>query len=207
MIGLPTETDEDVGEIARLVFRLRDAVRAEKLAPPSFNVSVSTFVPKPHTPFQWCPQADIEAIRHKQQILKSSLRAKSVNLSWHDSEMSTVEGMLARGDRRLGRVIENAFLAGGRFDSWSEHFSFDRWMEAAASAGVDPGFYLMRERGEGEVFPWDHLDFGVQKEFLREELRRAMEASLTADCRWGDCSDCGACGRLGFEPRLLGVDG
>jgi radical SAM family uncharacterized protein len=207
MIGLPTETDEDVGEIARLVFRLRDTVRAEKLVPPSFKVSVSTFVPKSHTPFQWCALEDIETIRRKQQILKSTLRAKSVKLSWHDSEMSTVEGMLARGDRRLGRVVEKVFSSGGRFDSWSEHFDFSRWMDAAASEGVDPAFYLGRERDPDEVFPWDHLDFGVEKEFLRAEFRRAMEAALTDDCRSGDCADCGACERLGLEPRLLGVDG
>lgn len=205
MIGLPTETDQDVEEIAGLVYRLRDAVRAEKLTPPSFNVSVSTFIPKAHTPFQWCAQADIETIRRKQQILKSSLRARSVNLSWHDSEMSTVEGMLACGDRRLGRLVEQVWSSGARFDSWTEHFDFDRWMDAARGLGIDPGFYLERERASDEVFPWDHLDFGLDKGFLRDEFERALEAGLTADCRQAECAGCGVCERLGTEPVLKGV--
>lgn len=205
MIGLPTETEDDVAEISKLVFRLRDAAKSEGLAPPSFNVSVSTFVPKAHTPFQWCAQDDMETIRRKQDMLKSTLRAKSVNLSWHDREMSTVEGLLARGDRRLGRLVERAWRQGGRFDSWSEHFSFDRWMSAAAEEGIDASFYVERERAADEVFPWDHLDFGLDKAFLREEFERGMRAERTADCRWGECAECGVCGRLGVETSLKGA--
>ncbi|MHB8893905.1 MAG: TIGR03960 family B12-binding radical SAM protein [Candidatus Geothermincolia bacterium] len=205
MIGLPTETDEDVLEISKLVFRLRDAVKAEGLAPPSLNISVSTFVPKPHTPFQWCGQDSMESIRRKQGLLKSSLRAKSVNLSWHDSEMSTIEGLLARGDRRMGRVVERAWAAGGRFDSWSEHFDFARWQEAAEAEGLDPSFYISRERVADEVFPWDHLDFGVSREYLRGEYEKAMTAQTTGDCRFGDCGDCGVCDRPGVEPVLKGT--
>jgi radical SAM family uncharacterized protein len=205
MIGLPTETDEDVREISSLVFRLRDAVKAGGLQPPSFNVSVSTFVPKPHTPFQWCAQDGIETIRRKQGILKSSLRARSIKLSWHDSEMSTIEGFLARGDRRLGPIIERAWASGGRFDSWSEHFDQERWLNAATAVGIDPSFYLSRERGAEELFPWDHLDFGVDKSFLRDEYERAINAETTLDCRTDGCADCGACGNLGVEPILKGV--
>ncbi len=204
MIGLPTETDQDVEEIGRLVFRLRDAVRKEGLAPPSFNVSVSTLVPKAHTPFQWHPQERMEEVRRKQDILKSSLRAKSVNLSWHDRQMSEVEGLLARGDRRLARVIERAWASGGRFDSWSEHFNFDRWESAWREEGVDPDFYSHRERGLDEVLPWDHLDFGLDKEFLRREYDRAFRGESSADCRDGDCVECGVCPGLDTELTLKG---
>lgn len=204
MIGLPTETEQDVEEIGRLVFRLRDAVRKEGLTPPSFNVSVSTFVPKAHTPFQWHPQERMEEVRRKQDILKSSLRARSVNLSWHDRQMSEVEGLLARGDRRLSRVIEHAWASGGRFDSWSEHFDFERWESAWRSEGVDPDFYSHRERGLDEVLPWDHLDFGLDKEFLRREFDRAFRAESSADCRSGECIDCGVCPGLATELTLKG---
>ena len=204
MIGLPTETDEDVQEISKLVFRLRDVVRKEGLAPPSFNVSVSTFVPKPHTPFQWSPQERMDSVKRKQDILKSSLRARSVNLSWHDREMSTVEGFIARGDRKLAKVIERAWALGGRFDAWSEHFDFSRWQEAWRSERLDPDFYLHRERAADEVFPWDHLDFGLDKRFLREEHERALREEISSDCRDGACVECGVCPGLDTEPDLKG---
>jgi radical SAM family uncharacterized protein len=207
MIGLPTETDEDVEAIGRLVYRLRDAVKAEGLAPPSFNVSVSTFVPKSHTPFQWCAQDTIETVRRKQDIIKSALRSKNVNLSWHDVEMSTVEGMLARGDRTLAPVIQAAWESGARFDSWSEHFDIGRWMDAARLQGVDPGSFVWRERDADEVLPWDHLSFGLEKSFLRLELEKAMRAEVTADCRTAGCTDCGVCQALGVEPVLKGERG
>ncbi len=204
MIGLPTETDEDVEDIGRLVYRLRDAVRKEGLAPPSFNVSVSTFVPKPHTPFQWFGQERMEAIDRKQDILKSALRARSVNLSWHDREMSTVEGFLSRGDRRLSKVIERAWAAGARFDSWSESFDFARWREAWESEGIDPDFYVHRERGRDEFFPWDHLDFGLDKSFLYIEYERAFSGETSPDCRDGSCTECGVCAALDTELSLKG---
>ncbi|MFH1149620.1 MAG: TIGR03960 family B12-binding radical SAM protein [Actinomycetota bacterium] len=204
MIGLPTETDEDVDGIAALVFRLRDAVRAQGLAPPAINVSVSTFVPKPHTPFQWCAQDDLETIRRKQDALKSGLRSRAVNLSWHDAGMSVVEGLLARGDRRLGAVIEDAWSAGGRFDAWSDRFDHARWRDACDRAGIDPAFYLQRERPLDEVFPWEHLDLGVTREFLAGEYQRAMRAETSPDCRAGTCIECGACERLDRAQVLKG---
>ncbi|MDD5748276.1 MAG: TIGR03960 family B12-binding radical SAM protein, partial [Actinomycetota bacterium] len=161
MIGLPTETEDDVIEIAKLTYRLRDAVRARGFAPPSFNISVSTFVPKPHTPFQWSAQEGIASIERKQKILVQNLRSKAVNLSWHDKEMSTIESILARGDRRLHRVIEVAWRKGAKFDAWSENFDFSRWEEAFGEAGLDMEFYLTRERLRDEIFPWDHLDYGL----------------------------------------------
>ncbi len=193
MIGLPTERDEDIEEIPKLVFRLRDAVRAEGFPPPSFNISVSSFVPKAHTPFQWCAQETLDSLERKQRILRSALQTRGVNLSWHDKHMSAVEGLLARGDRRLGKVIENAWKKGARFDSWSEHFSFPVWEESCVEAGVDIGFFLFRERDEKEIFPWDHLNFGPSKEFLFREYQRALSCEITPDCRYDECYGCGAC--------------
>jgi radical SAM family uncharacterized protein len=205
MIGLPTETDADVEEIPRLVYRLRNSVRAEGMPPPSFNVSVSTFVPKPHTPFQWAAQDSIEAIERKQDILKSGLRSKGVKLSWHDRYMSTIEGLLARGDRRLSAVLREAWAAGARFDSWSEHFDSTRWLEACSRASVDPAFYVHRERAEDEILPWSHLDFGVDRRFLRDEYRRALAGEPSPDCRSGECTECGVCDVIEAEPALKGT--
>jgi len=193
MIGLPTETDKDVSEIPKLIFRLRDAIRAEGLAPPAFNISVSSFVPKAHTPFQWCAQETLASLEGKQRMLRSALQVRGVNLSWHDRYMSTVEGLLSRGDRRLGRVIETAWRKGAKFDSWSEHFRFSVWEESCLENGVDIEFYLHRERDPDEIFPWDHLHFGPSKDFLFREYRRALSSELTVDCRFGDCYGCGAC--------------
>ncbi|HEY5532853.1 MAG TPA: TIGR03960 family B12-binding radical SAM protein [Candidatus Anoxymicrobiaceae bacterium] len=204
MIGLPTETDEDVAEISKLVFRLRDAVKKEGLPPPSLNVSVSTFVPKPHTPFQWFGQERMEDVGRKQDILKSTLRARSVNLSWHDREMSTVEGFLSRGDRRLGGVIERVWSAGARFDSWSEQFDLERWRSAWQAERLDPDFYVHRERGEHEVLPWDHLDFGLDKRFLFQEYEKAATGEISNDCRDGSCLDCGVCPDIDTEVVLKG---
>jgi radical SAM family uncharacterized protein len=204
MIGLPTETDQDVEEIGRLVFRMRDAVKNAKLPPPSFNVSVSTFVPKAHTPFQWSAQETMEGVDRKQNILKSSLRARSVNLSWHDRFMSEVEGLLSRGDRRLSRVVERVWAEGGRFDSWSEHFDFAKWEDAWRREGFDPDFYLRRERDLEEVVPWEHIDFGVDKQFLKEEYGRALGGRVSADCRDGVCLECGVCSGLNTEISLNG---
>lgn len=207
MIGLPTETDEDVEEISRVVFMLRDAVRAEGMAPPGFNISVSTFVPKAQTPFQWVAQQSIDSVARKQEILKRGLRAKGLKLSWHDTGMSEVEGLLARGDRRLCAVIERAWKSGARFDSWSDHFNHDRWWEACRSSLLDPAFYLYRERGEDETLPWDHIDFGLDKDFLLREYSRALAGQTTTDCRSDECSRCGVCTGLGVETVLKGARG
>lgn len=204
MIGLPTETDEDVRAISGVVYGLRDAVRAERLAPPSFNVSVSIFVPKPWTPFQWCAQDDMETVDRKQGILRSTLRSRGVNLSWHDREMSEVEGVLARGDRRLGPAVERAWRDGARFDSWSETFDLERWRRAVEEEGLSFDFYAHRERGAEEKMPWDHLDFGLDRGFLRDELDRALRGDLTPDCRGGQCVECGVCRAVGMDNELKG---
>ena len=205
MIGLPTETDEDVEAIGRLVFRLREIVRGEGMAPPMFNVSVSTFVPKPHTPFQWVKQENLESIERKQGILREVLRARGIKLSWHDSRMSTVESLLARGDRRLADVIEKAWASGCRFDSWSEHFDYSRWEAACEKAGIDPAFYLYREREPDEVFPWEYLDLGVDRDFLYRENQGALKGETSPDCRGGQCLECGACEEQGAGFFLTGT--
>lgn len=204
MIGLPTETDDDVEAISSLVFRLRDLVRSEGHTPPAFNISVSTFVPKPHTPFQWARQESLESIERKQRILQKTLRARGIKLSWHDARMSIVESLLARGDRRLADVIERVWKSGGRFDSWSEHFEFSLWEQALRQCGLDPAFYLYRERGADEVFPWEHLNFGPERVFLYEEYRRSIEQQVSPDCRLGECLECGACGNPGAGMALEG---
>lgn len=205
MIGLPTETDDDVKEIGDLVFRLRDKVKSRGYSLPGFNISVSVFVPKPHTPFQWVPQEKLEAVERKQGILRSILRVRGIKLSWHDSKSSVVEGLLARGDRRLGRVVENVWRAGGRFDNWSECFDYALWEKSWLEEGIEPGFYLWRERSGDEIFPWDHLDYGLDKKFLYEEYRRSTEQEITDDCRAGTCSGCGVCPNLDTEVKLKGT--
>jgi len=204
MIGLPTETDADVEEISELVFRLRQAVKAEGMGTPGFNVSVSTFVPKAQTPFQWAAQDTAETVRRKQDILKRTLRGKGLKLSWHDSSMSEVEGLIARGDRRVGAAIESAWRSGARFDSWSDHFDYGRWLAACAATGVDPDFYAYRRRETSETMPWDHVSYGVDRDFLVKEFERAVAGETTPDCRWDECTQCGVCDALDTEPVLRG---
>ena len=205
MIGLPTETDGDVEAIADTVFRLRDAVRSEGLPPPALNVSVSTFVPKPHTPFQWEGQCRHHDVLRRQDMLKRRLRVRGLNLSWHDAEMSMIEGLLARGDRRLSGAIERVWRKGQRFDAWSEHFSLENWESALEEEGLDLDFYLYRQRKPDELFPWDHLDFGVDRDFLYREYRKGLQGRTSPDCRGGECLGCGACPATGWKPTMTGA--
>jgi radical SAM superfamily enzyme YgiQ (UPF0313 family) len=154
-------------------------------------VSVSSFVPKPHTPFEWRPQDSAEEIERKQNLLKSSLKSRDVSLSWHDARTSSLEGVLARGDRRLGKAIYLAWKQGCRFDAWSEHFRYDIWMDSIREAGLTPEFYANRRREYGETLPWDHINSGVTKEFLIKEDKKAEEGAVTQDCRLGGCTGCG----------------
>jgi radical SAM family uncharacterized protein len=193
MIGLPTETDDDVIGIARLsdrVSRLRSEVGRGK---GKVNVSVAAFVPKAHTPFQWEPMATLERIDYLRKLILDGPRLRSVRYGFHRAECSVVEGALARGDRRLGAVLLDVHRRGGQFDAWREHFSFDRWLQAFAAVGLRLDFYAHRERGVDEVMPWDHIDFGVTKEFLLGERDKAFREELTPDCRQGTCAGCGAC--------------
>ncbi|MDR0929253.1 MAG: TIGR03960 family B12-binding radical SAM protein [Oscillospiraceae bacterium] len=195
MIGLPTETDEDIEGIAAMA----KAVSDEYFAIPKgqrpkglrISVSVSSFVPKPFTPFQWAAQDSCEVLQDKQRRLREALRAvKGVSFHYHDAEVSYLEACFARGDRRLSDVLEEAFKRGCRLDGWSEHFHYDVWMEAFAACGLDPAFYARRERTSDELLPWAFVNAGVSQAFLWAEKERADRAEITPDCRDG-CNGCG----------------
>ena len=195
MIGLPTETDEDVDGIADLAAKVRAryfAVLKEKRAPGlRITVSASVFVPKPFTPFQWAPQLDAGTVIARQKRLKEKLSAiKGVDFKYHAPDVSYIEAVLARGDRRCADALEAAYRLGCRFDSWSEYFHMDKWLEAFRSVGLDPDFFATRPRETDEVFPWDHLDCGPDKVFFLREWGKALRAETTRDCRQG-CNGCG----------------
>lgn len=195
MLGLPTETDEDVDGIADLARKVQRCYfarpKAERAPGLRITVSASVFVPKPFTPFQWSGQLDREAVIARQQRLRAQLKSiKGVEFKYHAPDLSLVEAVFARGDRRLGSALERAWQLGCRFDGWSDQFRFDLWMRAFEEAGLDPLFYAERERQVGEVFPWSHLDAGVTEAFLRVEWARAQRAEVTPDCRL-HCVGCG----------------
>jgi len=196
MTGLPTETMEDVEGIANLCLSLIEACRelpGEFGKTLNITLSTSCFVPKPFTPFQWEPMEDIASLMEKQYYLKDCIkrRTKKIKYNYHDAKLSQLEAMLARGDRRLGKVIYTAWKKGCKFDGWDEFFSWDKWMEAFSECGLDPAFYAHRRREYMEVLPWDHIDMGISKEFLKRENEKAYEGDLTRNCAVG-CSNCGA---------------
>ncbi len=195
MIGLPTETMEDVEAIVELGNQVVDVFFQNKEKPRGKAVEVSlsaaAFVPKPFTPFQWFGQDTMEVLHEKQQALKTAHRSKRVSVSYHGAQTSFLEAVFARGDRRLCSVLEKAAEFGLRFDGWDDCFDFERWMEAFQACGLDPAFYANRVRDFEEVFPWDQLDYGIRKDFLLEECRRAYAAQTTPNCR-EICSGCGA---------------
>lgn len=199
MMGLPTETEEDIegiavlsDKIARVYYEIPKEQRQGKV---SIVASTSFFVPKPFTPFQWCRMDTPEEYIQKQRFLRSKineqLNKKSIKFNWHEAELSELEGVLARGDRRLSRVIYDAYMSGCLYDSWSEHFNYDKWMKAFEKNGVSISFYNSRERHEDEMFPWDIIDAGVSKSFLLREYRRAKSGKTTPNCR-ELCYNCGA---------------
>lgn len=190
MIGLPGETPEDVRAIADLARAVLAEGRKVHGRKAQVNISISTFVPKPHTPFQWAPLAPLEEIRARQQMLRERLRGGGLNPSWNDPRMTLIEAVLSRGDWRLGAVIQQAWTEGARFDGWDEWFDFTAWTLAFERAGLSPGFYAHRERPRDEVFPWDFVDIGVRKEYLWREWEWSREARTRPDCR----SACSACG-------------
>ena len=195
MLGLPTETDDDVLGIADLAQKVRRcyfSVPKERRAPGlRITVSASVFVPKNDTPFQWAPQLDYETVVRRQQLLRQALsRVKGVDFKYHAPDVSYIEAVFARGDRRLGEAMEIAWRMGCRFDGWSDQFRYDLWLKAFEEAGLDPDFYATRPRPVDEVFPWDHLDCGVTKAYLLREWEKALRAECTPDCRKG-CTGCG----------------
>lgn len=193
MVGLPTEQPEEVAAIVELSERVSEVRREVAGGPGKVNVSIAPFVPKPHTPFQWEPMASLEALRDARDLILRTARRRSVRYKFHDPECSLLEAVLARGDRRLGRVIRRVYEAGGQFDAWTEHFSFERWQAAFEQEGLSMDFYAARPRPAEEVLPWDHMDFGLRKEFLLEECRKAFREEMTPDCRTGECVHCGVC--------------
>ena len=190
MIGLPREREEDLEGIIELSRRVLSIAR-RRGKKRKVNVSVSTFVPKSHTPFQWEPQIGLEEMRYKQELLKREIRRLRLTFKWQDIWMSYLEGIFARGDRRLGSVILKAYQLGCRFDGWSEHLNCGWWKEVLQN--IDGGFYTTRRRDKDEVFPWDHIDCGVERGFLWSEYQRGLEAQFTPDCRIKGCQKCGIC--------------
>ena len=194
MLGLPTETDEDIVAIAELATKVLHCWKqhaSNKSRGVRITVSTSCFVPKPHTPFQWEAQVSMEEYKRRVRLLRETMTAKAITYNWHDPETSYLEAALSRGDRRVGNAIEAAWRSGAKMDSWSEFFSFERWMQAFESCGLDPAFYATRERTQDEVLPWSRVDMGVRADFLWQERERSRAATITPDCR-EKCSACGA---------------
>ncbi|WP_408665937.1 TIGR03960 family B12-binding radical SAM protein [Jatrophihabitans sp.] len=212
MCGLPTETDEDVLEIATMA---QDVIRAGRQATGSRDikatVSIGGFVPKPHTPFQWAAQAAPEVIDERLRKLRAAINSdrslgRNIGMRYHDGQPSLIEGLLSRGDRRVGAVIEQVWRDGARFDGWSEHFSYARWIAAADAAlspvGVSIEFFTTRERFADEVLPWDHLDSGLDKQWLWDDWQDALTGYEQDDCRWTPCFDCGVCPTMGTDIQI-----
>src|SRR4051794_33436958 len=206
MCGLPTETDEDVLAIAELTKRVIDTGRkVSGRRDIRCTVSIGGFVPKPHPPFQWAAQCEADVIDDRLRQLRASVQGdrqygKAIGFRYHDGKPGIVEGLLSRGDRRVGRVIEAVWRDGGRFDGWSEHFSYERWMrcadQALAGTGVDVAWFTTREREYAEVLPWDHLDSGLDRDWLWEDWQDALDEREVEDCRWTPCFDCGVCPQM-----------
>jgi hypothetical protein len=199
LTGLPTETDEDTLGIARLARNCVEIGRKYH-RDPSVTVSVGGFVPKPFTPFQWFGQNTMDELQRKTRLLRDELRkARGVQYKWHDPKATTVEGIVSRGDRRLGAVIEDVWRHGGTFQEWSEHFDVQLWMDALERQGRTLEDIVYRHRHEDEVLPWDHLSAGLHKDFLWQDWRDALDEVGLEDCRWTPCYDCGACTGFGIE--------
>lgn len=198
MFGLPTETEEDLDGTLDLLSRVKGVGNRYSRRPVEIRASLACFVPKAHTPFQWQAQASIAELEAKRQhMLKRKI--KNVKLSFHDSRTSFLEGVMARGDRRLGNVIYNAWQKGCKFDGWSEYFKFNTWMEVLADCQIDPDFYT-RARSYDELFPWDFVDTGASKAYLRLENERALQGISTPDCRTAECVGCGVCPHFEVAP-------
>lgn len=218
MVGLPTETTEDVLQIAELAKRvIQEGRKVTGQNDIRCTVSIGGFVPKPHTPFQWAAQLDVETTDDRLKQLRDLVRddkkyGRAIGFRYHDGKPGIIEGLLSRGDRRVGKVIEQVWRDGGRFDGWSEHFSYDRWIAAATSelegTGVDLAWFTTRERGYDEVLPWDHLDSGLDKDWLWADWEDALAVAdgssdvEVEDCRWTPCYDCGVCPEMGTEIQI-----
>ena len=202
MIGLPSETDKDLLAIVELVKRLRKIkVRAGRRG--QINVSVATFIPKPHTPFQWAPQVSLTESREKIEMLRANLKMPGIHFKWQNPEVSMVEGLFARGDRRLSGLLVDAYKKGCKFDGWGDRFQYELWKKAFIDQGLDVDRYTTRARDVTDRLPWDHIDIGVTKEFLKLEWKKAKRGEHTPDCRRGDCNTCGVCDFETVAPKVL----
>src|ERR1035437_6173436 len=188
MLGLPSEQQTDLEGIIDLG---NQALRAAKNRG-QITISLSTFVPKPHTPFQWQKQLAVDETYAKQNFIRERIKKRNLTVKWHDARMSLLEGLFSRGDEKIGTLLEKAFHKGCRFDGWGELLRFDLWQEAINEAGIDPEYYL-RERDTSEILPWDNIDCGVSREFLLQERSRSSESAATEDCRYSSCQNCGVC--------------
>lgn len=195
MMGLPTETEEDlkaIGQLAdKIVNKYFEIPKEERKKPVTVVLSTSCFVPKPFTPFQWAAQDTADMFIQKQKVVKSSITRKQVQYNYHHANLSSLEGVMARGDRRIGKVIYQAWKNGCKFDAWNDLFSYQKWLEAFDITGINPAFYANRQRDLDEILPWDHISIGVTKEFLVREYQKALNAVVTPNCRQ-QCSGCGA---------------
>jgi radical SAM superfamily enzyme YgiQ (UPF0313 family) len=205
MIGLPTETEEDVKAIAALSRKVYSLGRRHHGGRTQLNVSVSTFVPKPHTPFQWCSLVGMEELEARQSLLRRGLRQRGISLSWNEPEATLLEAALARGDRRVASVIQRAWESGARLDAWNDCFDANRWWTAFRTERLDPEFYARHGWPPGKTLPWDHISPGVNQDFLLAEFRRAMEEQTTSDCRT-HCLGCGVRDTLSLEGPILARD-
>lgn len=212
MCGLPTETDDDVLQIADMAHGVIRAGReASGRKDIRATISIGAFVPKPHTPFQWAAQQHPDVVDERLRKLRAAVNSnrklgRNIGMRYHDGKPSLIEGLLSRGDRRVGRVIERVWCAGGRFDGWSEHFSYDRWVDACVTelepAGVSLEWFTTRERERSEVLPWDHLDSGLDRDWLADDWADALDGREQDDCRWVPCFDCGVCPSMGTDIQV-----
>jgi radical SAM-linked protein len=200
MIGLPQEREEDVLDIIRLAKQVAGLAKG-RARREILNVSVSTFVPKSHTPFMWSPQISYEESVRRIKIIRDGLKGTRIHVKWNQPELSWLEGVFSRGDRRLTGALIEAWRLGARFDAWAEHFKMDTWREAFQRAQVNPEFYLHRKMSYDEIMPWDHIESGVSKEYLVREGKRALEEKTTPDCR-DKCLDCGVCDHRDIDPVI-----
>ncbi|MCR4393341.1 MAG: TIGR03960 family B12-binding radical SAM protein [Dehalococcoidales bacterium] len=191
MLGLPGETMEDIYYIVRLIEKVHDLGKQYMGNRAKVGISLATFVPKPHTPFQWVGQETEEQINIKHEVVRGGLVRRGLKISWQDPKASLLEAVISRGDRRLGRVIYRAWQLGCTFDAWSEHFKWEKWQQAFAECGLEPAFYAQRARDLDELLPWSHIDIGVTPAYLKREYQRALKCEETGDCRYEGCNVCG----------------
>ena len=204
MTGLPTETDDDLKAILALVNEIRLVCKSsgKRKKRTKINVSVSTFIPKSHTPFQWEPQISLEKSRHNITWLKDNLKSGEIHFKWQNPEVSLLEGLWSRGDRSMSNLLVKAYENGCLFDGWSDKFNFNSWQKVLSETGTDIEYYTSRKRDMDEAMPWDHIDTGISTEFLKDELKKARSGISTDDCRLKDCNNCGVCDFINIKPKV-----